>query len=270
MKLGYNVTRIIWEIYAEELMIQSVSVRNITIGEGIPKICSPIVANNRENIISEAKQIKDSSADIVEWRVDFFDEVKDGKCVNEVLLQLREVLGEMPILFTFRTANEGGNMALDKEAYIQINEAAIESGLIDMVDVEVFMGDDVAMKIVNKAHVNQVKVIGSNHDFNKTPEKQEIIDRLRHMQSLNVDIPKIAVMPNSKLDVLELLAATSEMMDNYADRPIITMSMGKLGVISRLAGETFGSAVTFGAVSKISAPGQIKVDNLKNILEQLH
>ncbi len=251
-------------------MIKSVRVRNIAIGEGIPKICAPIVSNNRESIILEAMQMKESSADIVEWRVDFFDNVEDTKCITEVLLRLREILGEKPILFTFRTANEGGNMPLDRENYKQINDAAIESGLVDIVDVEVFMGDDVATQIVEKAHKNQVKVIGSNHDFNKTPEKQEIIHRLRHMQSLNVDIPKIAVMPNSKVDVLELLAATSEMVDNYADRPIITMSMGKLGLISRLSGEIFGSAITFGAVSKISAPGQMKVDNLKNILEQLH
>lgn len=251
-------------------MFNSVKVRNIAIGEGIPKICAPIVSNNIESIISEALQIKESKADIVEWRVDFFDNFNNIKSVNEALVRLRDTIGDMPILFTFRTANEGGNTSIDRETYLQINKIAIHSGLIDMVDVEVFMGDDITIKIIENAHTNHVKVVGSNHDFDKTPDKEEIIDRLKHMQTLNVDIPKIAVMPNSKKDVLELLAATSEMMDNYANRPIITMSMGKLGLISRLSGETFGSAVTFGAVSKTSAPGQIKVDSLKNILEQLH
>lgn len=50
------------------------------------------------------------------------------------------------------------------------------------------------------------------------------------MQELDADIPKIAVMPQNKKDVLTLLSATEEMASEYADRPIITMSMaGAIG-----------------------------------------
>lgn len=77
----------------------------------------------------------------------------------------------------------------------------------------------------------------SNHDFHKTPTAEEIVQRLRKMQELDADIPKIALMPQCKTDVLTLLSATLEMHERYADRPIITMSMAKNGVISRLAGE---------------------------------
>ncbi len=86
------------------------------------------------------------------------------------------------------------------------------------------------------------------------------------MQSFDADIPKIALMPQSTSDVLTLLAATLEMQEQYADRPIITMSMAKTGVISRLVGEVFGSAATFGAVKKASAPGQISVNDLRTVL----
>ena len=79
------------------------------------------------------------------------------------------------------------------------------------------------------------------------------------MQELDADIPKIAVMPQNKKDVLTLLAATEEMVSEYADRPIITMSMAGTGLISRLCGEVFGSALTFGAVGKASAPGQFSL-----------
>ena len=82
------------------------------------------------------------------------------------------------------------------------------------------------------------------------------------MQDMNADIPKIAVMPQNKKDVLTLLAATEEMTTNYADRPIITMSMAGTGVISRLCGEVFGSSMTFGAAKKASAPGQMGVNDL--------
>lgn len=124
--------------------------------------------------------------------------------------------------------------------------------------------------IISKAHDFNVKVVSSNHDFDKTPEKEELIRRLCKMQELNADIPKIAVMPTCRRDVLMLLDATLEMTESYADRPIITMSMAGTGVISRLAGEAFGSALTFGAATKASAPGQIPVNELKQVLDILH
>ena len=110
----------------------------------------------------------------------------------------------------------------------------------------------------------------SNHDFFKTPSKEEIISRLCAMQEKGADIPKIAVMPQSKKDVLTLLSATNEMAEEHANRPIITMSMAATGVISRLAGEVFGSCLTFGAAKKASALGQMGVNDLKTVLETLH
>ncbi|EBF1872566.1 type I 3-dehydroquinate dehydratase, partial [Salmonella enterica] len=140
----------------------------------------------------------------------------------------------------------------------------------DMIDLELFTGDDEVKATVDYAHQHNVAVIMSNHDFHKTPAAEEIVQRLRKMQELGADIPKIAVMPQTKADVLTLLTATVEMQERYADRPIITMSMSKTGVISRLAGEVFGSAATFGAVKKASAPGQISVADLRTVLTILH
>jgi len=54
-----------------------------------------------------------------------------------------------------------------------------------------------------------------------------------------------------------------------ANRPIVTISMGKLGLVSRIAGSTFGSAITFGTAGTASAPGQLDSANLKNILDVL-
>ena len=87
---------------------------------------------------------------------------------------------------------------------------------------------------------------------------------------MGADIPKIAVMPRSKRDVLTLLSATEEMASDYADRPIITMSMAGLGSISRLSCEVFGSCLTFGSGSMASAPGQIDAQELKEVLTSVH
>ena len=171
---------------------------------------------------------------------------------------------------TFRTSKEGGEKAIEADAYAELNIKAAATGYVDLVDVEVFTGDDVVRKIVEGAHAVGVKVVASNHDFDKTPDKDDIVGRLRKMQDLGADVPKIAVMPNSAADVLTLLAATDEMYTKYADRPIITMSMKGTGVVSRLAGEVFGSALTFGAAAKASAPGQMAVEDLKQVLDLLH
>lgn len=83
-------------------------------------------------------------------------------------------------------------------------------------------------------------------------------------------MPKIAVMPRSAEDVLTLLAATSEFKEKYAERPVISMSMGWLGSISRVAGEFFGSALTFAAAKHASAPGQLSAGDVDEILRILH
>lgn len=241
-------------------------VRNLEIGSGIPKICVPIVEKTLDEIIKSAKNIKKEQIDLVEWRVDWFEYIDDIEKTIEVLKKLRNVLEDTPILFTFRTSKEGGEKEISEEEYVKLNNEVSKTGLIDLVDVEVFTGNVYVREIVKNAHDNRVKVVGSNHDFDKTPSKNEIVNRLKKMQELEVDIPKIAVMPNSRKDVLTLLSATEEMYSNYADRPIVTISMAGLGAVSRLSGQIFGSSITFGALGKASAPGQVKIEDLRNTL----
>ena len=249
--------------------MNSVTVRNLTIGEGIPKICVPIVGVTKEEILEEARTVVDLPADLVEWRVDWFEDALVEDKVVAVLQELREALGEIPILFTFRTKNEGGEKAIAQERYVSLLMCVAKSKLVDLLDVEVFFGDFVKQLIAD-IHDARTKVVGSNHDFAKTPPKGEMISCLKEMQEKGADIPKLAVMPQCEEDVKELMTATKEMVDVYADRPIVTMSMGELGKPSRIEGELFGSAITFGSAKKASAPGQIEVIALRKHLEEIH
>lgn len=246
--------------------MNTVKVKNITLGEGKPKICVPIVGVTKEDILNQAKALQNVEVDVVEWRVDWFEGALQFEKVKDVLVDLREELKELPLLFTFRTSREGGEKSIESEEYVNLNKLVAATGLVDLVDVEVFTGDDYVKEVIKSAHESNVKVIASNHDFDKTPSKDEIVSRLIKMQDLGADIPKIAVMPTCKLDVLELLEATVIMSEQHANRPIITMSMAGKGVISRLCGEAFGSCLTFGSVAKASAPGQINVEELNKVL----
>lgn len=251
-------------------MTHTVTVRNVVLGEGMPKICVPMVGKNKGEYADEIAAIKEIAVDIVEWRMDWFEGVEDTNALLEVLAYLRKELQDLPILATFRSKKEGGEKELSTEAYVALNKAVCDSGLIDLVDVELFTGEAAVKEIVDFAHSCNVKVVMSNHDFHKTPDYEQIITRLKAMQTMGADVPKIAVMPTCKNDVLTLLRATNDMVEQYAKKPIITMSMAGTGVLSRMCGEVFGSCLTFGAAKKASAPGQIPVDELKQVLTILH
>lgn len=251
-------------------MRSSIEVRNIKIGEGIPKICVPLVGESNAALLEEMHHLKTLKVDLVEWRMDYHQQVTHISQMQETLKLIRSTIGEIPLLATFRSQKEGGEREVDLAYYVELNKAMIQSGMVDMIDVELFTGDELVKEIVDFAHSNKVKVVMSNHDFFKTPPKEEIISRLCKMQALGADLPKIAVMPQEPGDVLTLLEATHEMVTGYASKPIITMSMAGMGVVSRLIGEVFGSAITFAAAKTASAPGQIPVEKLAQVLQLVH
>ena len=237
----------------------SVSVRNIVLGEGIPKICIPLVSTCLDALLNDIKKALDHSADLIEWRVDWMDDIFKKGYLEEILPAVRKAAGDTPLLFTFRTKKEGGNMAASLLQYKELVKRAICSGLVDLVDIELFSDKDTVNELIALAKEKNVKTILSNHDFFKTPSGNEIFSRLKQMEEAGADIAKIAVMPESTEDVLTLLSG-----------PVITMSMAGTGLISRLSGEVFGSCLTFGAAGNISAPGQIDALKLRSVLHILH
>lgn len=245
--------------------MKTVNVKNCTFGQGQPKICIPVMGQTLEQLEQALEKLVPGSYDVIEWRMDHLKEVQTQ--YRQALELVSKAIGDAPLLATFRTAKEGGEMSLSEADYLALNQAVIETGLADMVDVEAFTGDEIVNQLVSFAHEHSVVVVMSNHDFDQTPK--DIVSRLQKMNQLGADIVKIAVMPQSKEDVLDLLYATVK-ANEVIDRPIITMSMGALGLPSRLVGEIFGSCLTFGAAGKVSAPGQMDVLALKQVLSSIH
>lgn len=247
-------------------IMKTVKVKNVIIGEGMPKICVPIVGRTVEDIIRQAEMTAEASCDLVEIRIDYFEHYDDIGAVRDLLETLDKIIIQ-PVIFTFRTDGEGGEGKISKEKYGAYLKQIIATGIADIIDVELFQGEELVKDIIREAHHFGIKVILSNHDFNKTPVKFEIIARLIKMQSLNADIAKIAVMPSTVDDLLTLLSATHEVNSQFGEIPIVTMSMGRTGILSRVAGQIFGSTITFGAVGPSSAPGQLEAGELKTMLE---
>lgn len=250
--------------------MESLKVKEVQFGSGVPKICVPIVAVTRKEILETAKLVTAKKPDCIELRIDWYEDVGNPDRILEVLKELRNLIGDTVLLFTIRTQKEGGEAEISCKDYRLLCERVCRSGYIDMIDVEAFMEEGLLHAISETAHECGIYVVGSNHDFIKTPPEEEIVKRLLFMDKEGADIPKIAVMPRSKRDVLSLLSATLHYREIGGKKPIITMSMGENGVISRLAGGIFGSAVTFATVGKISAPGQLAIEDVRKALDILH
>ncbi|MBZ2131268.1 type I 3-dehydroquinate dehydratase [Streptococcus gordonii] len=248
-------------------MTATVTVGNVTLGEGRPKIIVPIVGKTEAEILEAAVQARDLDCDLIEWRIDFFEKVEEPSQVAVLSHKVKEAI-QKPLLVTFRTKKEGGELELSDQAYFDIYAELLKTGAVDLLDVELFMPEQPVQETIELAHQKGVKIVMCNHDFDATPSQEEIVRRLSLMEEKNADICKIAVMPNSNQDVLTLLQATAE-MKSKATRPLITMSMGALGMVSRVSGEVFGSSATFGAAKKASAPGQVPVSVLRDMLENL-
>lgn len=242
----------------------TVKVRNIVLGEGLPKIAVPNVGTNEEEILASTKAIVAAKPDLMEWRIDYYTAgINDSEKLVATAKKIREAAGELPILVTFRTKSEGGVLELADSKYLDLVQTVVENRLGDAVDIELFHDESRVKELVQAAHNYNVVVVMSNHDFEKVPAKDVIEFRLKKMAELGADVPKLACMPHTADDVLTLLSATNDAR-KVIDRPLITMAMGDLGKVSRVAGQVFGSSLSFGAVGQTSAPGQLSIEDLRN------
>ncbi|WP_082763968.1 type I 3-dehydroquinate dehydratase [Frondihabitans sp. PAMC 28766] len=251
--------------------IRPVTLRGLELGTGRPKICVPLVASTVDDLRQTVAGLPEGAFDLVELRIDHFVDVDDLDAVRIAIYAVREGVGEnVPILFTFRSRPEGGSRDIEPRHYRDLLASAVATGQVDAIDVEMFTELGMLEQIVNGAHEHDVSVVMSSHDFEKTPDHDQLIARLALQQDLGADVLKLAVMPQSPADVLTLLTVTEEFVREQAHRPVITMSMAALGVVTRLAGETFGSCLTFGSSGAASAPGQVEACELRGILDLVH
>ena len=256
---------------AERPPLRTVKIRNVVIGEGRLKTIVPITGTTADEAIAQARTIGMSAqTDVAEFRVDFLDIALDAAQLAALGPKIAGQLHGKPLIVTFRTKAEGGNKAIADPEYGTMYETLLKARFADLIDVEMFRSETIVRRLVAAAHDAGAFVVMSSHDFSATPPAAELVTRLRRQQELGADVLKLAMMPRDPGDVLELLHATWEMASRYAERPMMTMAMGGTGVVSRLAGEIFGSAMSFGMIGRASAPGQVDVDRLAGVLDLIH
>lgn len=240
-----------------------VTVRGCVIGGATPLICLPLVAVDEASLLAQAAEVASHNPDLIEWRCDKFAQLETPEPVLHALAALRGAIGDIPLIFTCRVASEGGFQPLDAHTRLRLNLAAIASGQVDLIDTELCGGSAMIGPVRQACQRDGVKLILSFHNFESTPAEAFMLERLMEARRQGADIAKVAVMPRDHEDVLALLGATLKARRGLVDAPLITMSMGGLGAVTRVAGGLFGSDVTFAIGSQSSAPGQIPIAELR-------
>lgn len=245
-----------------------VKVKNTLLGDGIPKICVPLVGRTGEELQEQAAEAARVQPDLVEWRVDYYEEIRLEEERTQTLRRLADQLDSIPLLFTFRTSREGGNCGISVEEYEALNLWAAEQPEVQLVDIEGRWPELAADHLVTGIQKKGCPVVASSHYFHRTPAYQEMQEILQELQRTGAEVLKLAVMPSRPQEVLDLLQVTLE-MNQKLPNPLITMSMGKMGGLSRVSGALMGSAVTFAAMGESSAPGQLPLGELRRMLKLL-
>lgn len=244
-------------------------VKNCHINEGRVNICVPLVATNLQELREELSMAELHDADIVEWRMDHYKDILDEDSLRAAATLIREQLHEQVLLFTFRRFVEGGASHIDDEDYLKINQSVIAHQFTDMLDVEYSCGKEMRETLIQQAHDNGIVVIVSSHDFQKTPSHDQLVEHFQAMEACGGDLIKIACMPQCLEDVFTLMSASRHAYEQYCHVPVVSMSMGTLGMVSRVFAQLSKSAISFASLKQASAPGQLPASDMKQFLHVL-
>jgi 3-dehydroquinate dehydratase-1 len=212
-----------------------------------------IVAAIGEMPFDSAKRAKELGADILELRIDLLD--------SDAHLALQDIKKTgLPVIITNRMKQEGGAWKGSEDERIRTLISLLP--MADAVDIELCAKDRDA--VVKKARDAGKTVIISTHDFQKTPSNDIMKGIISKSFAAGADIAKLAVMPNSLADVLRLFNVTLK-----TEREVCVIAIGETGRHSRVVAPLYGSVMTYGYVEKATASGQLRVDELKQVMKLL-
>ena len=217
-----------------------------------------IVAAIAGDALNTAKQARVLGANILEVRLDLLG-IRDIDKAAALLDDLKEQVG-LPIIVTNRCTLEGGQWSGSEADRIELLISTISRA--DAVDVE--LSAPLRSKVGDAVKSAGKTLIISSHDFTTTPSSDVMQSTLAQARDAGADIAKLAVKQSTSCDTLRLLEVTHQ-----ADIPVCTIAMGQLGAHTRVVAPLYGSVMTYGAVDEAVAPGQLKIDELKHMLELL-
>ncbi len=202
------------------------------------------------------KKAKASGADILELRIDTFADRNPLKLKNKIL-ETRK-LG-LPLLLTIRSEKEGGKPGLQDSERLALFTELIP--ITDMVDVEL-SSKKILRQVRAIAKKHKKTLIISFHDFKSTPGEKRLLATTEKARAAGADIVKIAAFAKTREHIKRLTRLVTD------EKSVIVIAMGECGKASRVFFPLLGSLVTYAAITKSSAPGQMTLKELKKSLNQ--
>ena len=246
---------------------KSVRVGGCTLGEGMAKICVPVMGDTARAMAAHAARAREAGADLIELRIDSLSAEPSSEEAVAACHAVRAA--GLPVLFTMRTARDGGPGTAALPAYEALLAAVIEAGCCDAVDIELSVGEAAFARLAALAHAHGVPVVGSSHEFGELGDPVRAHDWLTAQHALGADVCKAAVMARSRSEAFAGAWQMARAGEEIA-APVIAIVMGPYGLFTRAACENVGSCLTFAAAGAASAPGQMDAGTLRGVLEALH
>ncbi|MDY5349619.1 MAG: type I 3-dehydroquinate dehydratase [Candidatus Ventricola sp.] len=250
-----------------ERMPNAMRVGGVALGEGMPKICVPVMGKTPQEICGAAARARAAGADLIELRIDSLSPMPTVQEAGAACAAARE--SGLPLLFTLRTSRDGGSGAAEAAPYEALLTGMARSGLCDAIDCELSVGEAAFSRIVRAAHGAGVPVVGSSHAFHVLEDLETPARWLAQQAALDADVLKAAVMTSGRVQALEAAWRMARAGETLG-RPYIAITMGSEGAVSRVGCEALGSCLTFGTAGGASAPGQIPAGTLRTALEIFH
>lgn len=191
-------------------------------------------------------------ADIIEWRADYLPK----EAILQVAPAIFEKFAGRELVFTLRTRSEGGEIDLSPEEYIHLIKEVAQLYQPDYIDFEYYSYKDVFEEMLDFPNL-----VLSYHNFQETPEN--MMEILSELTILNPKLVKVAVMAHTEQDVLDLMNYTRGFKTLNPEQEYVTISMGKVGKVSRITADVTGSSWSFASLDEVSAPGQISLASMK-------
>lgn len=251
----------------------SVTIKNLVIGEGRPKICVPLVSENLEDLEKECEGLKGLPFDMVEWRVDHFMNQENFQATEDLEKGYRAIRAALPdtvLLTTVRTKSQGGAHKIPGGEYLSLLSLIIDSRFADLVDVE-FGHEPLDTKVLlSQAKKKGMPTLMSYHKWRRPMTEMEMVDVLENMKAFKTDILKLAIMPRDTVDVAAVMNAAARVGALFPETPIIGIAMGGIGKVTRVSGNSLGAPITYAAGKEASAPGQLTCQEADAVLNVLY
>jgi 3-dehydroquinate dehydratase-1 len=193
------------------------------------------------------------ACDIVEFRLDSL-----AQHLSPALAALQNC--PLPTIATARHPDEGGENNLSLASRIDLLHAALPYSSV--LDIEIRTLAE-AQSLVTEAHRHDICILGSFHDFDKTPSETELQKQAQTAIDLGANALKFAARLHSIDDLFRLIRTLETMRPTI---PISVMGMGPMGKISRLLAAQCGSFLNYGFLLQSNAPGQWPVAELKRLI----